>query len=174
MNKNLFVFWILLFISTSIFAQLNPALDIQHYKFSLQLNDSSNIIKGEAMITIKFKQNINEVILDLVNKRSDGKGMSVTRVTRNGSVISFSQDTQHLNINDTQTKDAENTYIVTYEGEPADGLIISKNKFGHRTFFGDNWPNRAHNWLPCNDHVLDKASVEFIVTAPEHYQVVAN
>jgi len=174
MNKNLFVFWILLFISTSIFAQLNPALDVQHYKFSLQLNDSNNIIKGEATISIKSKQNINEVILDLVNKRSDGKGMTVTRVTKNGSAISFSQDSQQLIINDAATKDTENLYTVTYEGEPADGLIISKNKFGHRTFFGDNWPNRAHNWLPCNDHVSDKASVEFIVTAPEPYQVVAN
>ena len=174
MNKNLFVFWILLFISTSIFAQLNPALDVQHYKFSLQLNDSNNIIKGEATISIRSKQNINEVILDLVNKRSDGKGMTVTRVTRNGSAISFSQDSQYLVIKDAETKDAQNIYTVTYEGEPADGLIISKNKFGHRTFFGDNWPNRAHNWLPCNDHVSDKASVEFIVTAPEPYQVVAN
>jgi len=174
MNKNLFVFWILLFISTSIFAQLNPALDVQHYKFSLQLNDSNNIIKGEATISIRSKQNINEVILDLVNKRSDGKGMTVTRVTRNGSAINFSQDSQQLIINDAATKDTENLYTVTYEGEPADGLIISKNKFGHRTFFGDNWPNRAHNWLPCNDHVSDKASVEFIVTAPEPYQVVAN
>ena len=57
---------------------------------------------------------------------------------------------------------------------PADGLIISKNKYGDRTFFSDNWPDRAHNWLPCNDHPFDKASVEFIVTAPEHYQVVSN
>ncbi|MGZ3874952.1 MAG: M1 family aminopeptidase, partial [Mucilaginibacter sp.] len=57
---------------------------------------------------------------------------------------------------------------------PADGLIISTNKFGHRTFFGDNWPNRAHNWLPCADYPADKATVDFIVTAPDHYQVVAN
>ena len=57
---------------------------------------------------------------------------------------------------------------------PADGLIIDTNKFAHRTFFADNWPNRAHNWIPCNDHPADKASVEFIVTAPDHYQVIAN
>ncbi|MFD2144179.1 M1 family aminopeptidase [Mucilaginibacter antarcticus] len=41
-------------------------------------------------------------------------------------------------------------------------------------FFGDNWPNRAHNWLPCVDEPADKASVSFTVTAPDHYQVVAN
>ncbi|MBK7869810.1 MAG: M1 family metallopeptidase [Saprospiraceae bacterium] len=35
-------------------------------------------------------------------------------------------------------------------------------------------PNRAHHWLPTVDHPSDKASVEFIVTAPEQYQVIAN
>ncbi|MEI9911166.1 MAG: hypothetical protein WDO71_16745 [Bacteroidota bacterium] len=41
-------------------------------------------------------------------------------------------------------------------------------------FFSDNWPNRAHNWIPCVDDPADKASVEFIVTAPDHYKVVSN
>jgi aminopeptidase N len=41
-------------------------------------------------------------------------------------------------------------------------------------FFADNWPNRGHNWIPCHDDPADKATVEFVVTAPEHYQVVAN
>ena len=53
-------------------------------------------------------------------------------------------------------------------------MIISKNKFGDRTYFGDNWPNRAHNWIPCNDRPDDKAPFEFIVTAPSQYQVISN
>ncbi|MBK8142123.1 MAG: hypothetical protein IPK57_14870 [Chitinophagaceae bacterium] len=65
-------------------------------------------------------------------------------------------------------------FIYSYKGYPADGLIISKNQFGNRTFFADNWPNRAHNWFPCVDDPADKASVEFAITAPEKYKVVAN
>lgn len=174
MSKKFLLLFLLFLFFISTFAQLNPELDIQHYKLSIQLNDSNNIIKGEATITIKFTQNVNGVTLDLVDRRRDGKGMTVTRVTKDGSAINFLQDAEHLVIKDTVTKDAESIYTINYAGEPADGLIISRNKFGHRTFFGDNWPNRAHNWFPCNDHVSDKASVEFIVTAPEHYQVVAN
>src|SRR4029078_3759316 len=98
----LFLFLLLLFFN-STFAQLNPALDVQHYKLSFQLNDSNNIIKGEATITIKFTQNANAVILDLLNKRNDGKGMTVRSVTKNGSAINFSQDVQHLIINDAAT-----------------------------------------------------------------------
>src|SRR3954454_20272866 len=95
----------LVFISSSTFAQLNSALDVQHYAFSIQLNDSNNIIKGEATITIKFTQNVNEVMLDLVNKRSDGKGMTVTQVIKNGNEINFSQDLQHLIIKDAALKE---------------------------------------------------------------------
>ena len=56
---------------------------------------------------------------------------------------------------------------------PADGLTIGTNRHGDRTFFADNWPNRAHHWLPVVDHPSDKALVSFAVTAPAHYQVVA-
>ena len=64
------------------------------------------------------------------------------------------------------------TIVITYSGEPADGLIISTNRHGDRTFFGDNWPDRARHWLPVVDHPSDKALVEFVVTAPDRYQVV--
>jgi len=174
MRKKIYAIASFVVFSTTTFAQLNPAIDVQHYRFAVQLNDSNNIIKGDATITIKFKQNVNNVELDLVSKRSDGKGMNVTNVTKNGSTLNFTQDAQHIIINDTGRNGTENIYTIVYEGIPADGLIISKNKFGHRCFFADHWPNRAHNWLPCNDHVLDKASVEFMITAPEHYQVVSN
>ena len=66
------------------------------------------------------------------------------------------------------------TYKITYSGIPKDGLVISKNIHGDRTFFGDNWPNRAHNWFPCIDHPSDKATIEYIIKAPNHYQVIAN
>ena len=40
--------------------------------------------------------------------------------------------------------------------------------------FSENWPNRAREWLPMIDHPYDKATSEFVVTAPSKYQVVAN
>ena len=64
--------------------------------------------------------------------------------------------------------------IVSYRGEPVDGLFIQANKFGDRSVFADNWPNRARHWFPGVDHPYDKATVEFIVTAPAAYDVVAN
>jgi aminopeptidase N len=149
-------------------------IDVQHYTFRLALNDANDTIKGQATVDIKFLSNQNSLQLNLVKPNAKGKGMLVSSVTESGKNLSFSQDSDVVHINSGSKAGSLRSYTISYKGVPADGLIISTNKFGHRTFFGDNWPNRAHNWLPCADYPADKATVDFIVTAPDHYQVVAN
>lgn len=148
-------------------------IDVQHYTFRLQLSDETDRIKGEADILVKLPQGATSFSLNLVQVKPDGKGMKVDSV-KGENVEGFRQVNDLINI---QLKHAVSTPLsvrIYYNGVPADGLIISKNKYGDRTFFSDNWPNRAHNWIPCNDRPDDKASVEFIVTAPAYYQVVSN
>src|SRR5450432_728238 len=152
----------------------NAAIDILHYDFNLQLNDENDIIKAQATILVKFIRDTTSVDLDLVKKNNTGKGMMVTAVMQNNNSVGFLQDDEILHINTMAKAGDTISYTISYEGIPADGLIIDKNKYGHRTFFGDNWPNRAHNWLPCIDDPSDKGSVDFIITAPEHYQVISN
>ena len=179
--KSLTTVFLLLFISTVLTAQspaYNPqinSIDVQHYRFSLTLKDDTDRIEGQAEITLRFKQAGNSFMLDLTNVKS-GKGMTVSAVSYNNTALKFSHTDDHLSITLPNTiPTSENiTVTVQYAGVPADGLIIDANKFGDRTFFGDNWPNRAHHWLPTIDHPSDKASVEFLVTAPDHYQVVGN
>jgi len=89
-----------------------------------------------------------------------------TRYKQNGAILT-------IKVIENDSNDTQSVSIF-YKGIPKDGLIISKNMFGDRTFFGDNWPNRAHYWLPCLDALADKAYVDFYVTAPNHYRVVAN
>jgi aminopeptidase N len=151
-----------------------PAIDVQHYRFAIQLNDANDTLKGQAKVRIKFLKNVNEFQLNLVKTNSKGKGMLVTGVMEDDKIIPFMQDSDVMNIRAIAKENSTHSYTIAYQGIPADGLIISTNKFGHRTFFGDNWPNRAHNWLPCADYPCDKAQVDFIVTAPDHYEVVAN
>jgi len=157
-------------------AQLQfPAIDVQHYNFAIQLNDINDTIKGQATVKIKFLKYVDSFQLNLVKTNSAGKGMLVSAIREDAKSLSFSQDSDVVNIKaPLATDNSVHIYTITYQGIPADGLIISKNEFGHRTFFGDNWPNRAHNWLPCADYPADKASVDFVITAPDNYQVVAN
>ena len=170
---SLICFSLVCYLSAS--AQVPGAtIDVQHYGFTLQLNDKSDVIIGKAEVTLKFLKDAGSFDLDLVKQSKDGKGMTVSSVTEKKNKVNFEQKGDTLNIAAAGREGSKHTYTITYQGVPADGLIISKNKFGHRTFFGDNWPNRAHNWLPCVDNIADKATVDFTVTAPDHYQVVSN
>ncbi len=157
----------------------NHNIDIQHYTFNLVLSDSNNTIKGNAVIKIKFLTNgIDKFDLDLVNKNSSSSnsGMTVSEVLEDGKSVKYIQNDDKLKIilNSPAKENEIRNFSIEYSGIPGDGLIISKNKYGDRTFFGDNWPNRAHNWLPVIDHPYYKATCDFIVTAPAYYQVIAN
>jgi aminopeptidase N len=149
-------------------------IDVQHYGFNIQLNDKNDTIKGQADINLRYLKDAASFKLNLVKQKDGGKGMLVSGITENGKALSFQQNADDVIIATNGKAGTGHNYIITYSGIPADGLIISTNKFGHRTFFGDNWPNRAHNWLPCVDEPADKATVDFVVTAPDHYQVVSN
>ena len=156
-------------------AQTND-IDVLHYKFELELNDQSDTIKGKATIFLRFLHRSESILLDFAAQPTKGKGMVSYPRFPNGKTIPANPTPGKLllklpkeaRVGDTMT------IIIDYKGIPSDGLIISKNKYGKRTFFADNWPNRGHNWLPCHDDPADKAPVEFIITAPQHYQVVAN
>ena len=174
--KKLLLILVLASSSFVTFAQRN--IDVLHYKFNIEISDSSDIIRGEAAIRFKSLKTISSIELDFT-KYNQGKGMNVLSIyqgEKNENRLTFSNENNKLKIKlaDTLKEGTEQLINLTYWGVPTDGLIISKNQYGNRTFFGDNWPNRAHNWLPCVDDIADKATVEFIVTAPSHYQVISN
>lgn len=154
----------------------NPAADIIHYDFSISVSDTNNIIFGHSVITVKFSESVNTIGFDLKNTGSNKKGMNVQNVTFDkGSITWIHNDNRIvITMNDSVKTGSQGIFSIDYSGVPADGLIISNNKYGERTFFADNWPDRARNWLPCIDHPYDKATVDFIVTSPDHYKVVGS
>jgi aminopeptidase N len=154
----------------------NEAIDVQHYVFGIELNDSTNRISGKASITILFRKSVDFFELDLVERGTRGFGMDVARVMSSNRNLEFTHQKGRLRINNGTPPNAGEirTYEISHAGIPEEGLVIGKNKFGDRSFFGDNWPDRGHHWLPCIDHPSDKATVEFAISAPEKYQVVAS
>ena len=154
---------LLLLISAGAFAQ--KPIDIIHYNYDISVSDSNDNIKCRAIIT--FKTNTKKISFDLAGS------MIVSGVLNESNYqLTHTHSGDKLTIELNETTDS--IVVIHYKGIPKDGLIISKNKYGQRTFFSDHWPNRAHEWLACNDHPSDKASVDFFVSAPVHYQVVAN
>ncbi|MCK5730415.1 MAG: M1 family metallopeptidase [Draconibacterium sp.] len=171
--------FVLLFITSS--AQNHhsrfESIDIQHYTFEIHLNDTTNRIEGKTTISLNLLKSVRQVNLDLIELNdSTKKGMVISSVTENSNLLKFKHQNHQLQIQLTERliRDKKAVIQIKYAGIPADGLVISKNKFGDRTFFGDNWPNRARHWIPTVDHPSDKATLEFLVYAPEHYHVISN
>ena len=149
-----------------------PAVDALHYKFQLTFSDTSDELQGEATVDLRFTQDgIKEVVLDLTSV-ADSKGMIVTAVS---GAVSYQHDNHKLRIALDPSKSGERRrFTIRYHGVAAGGLRTLKNKYGERVVFSENWPDSARHWLPMIDHPYDKATSEFLVTAPAKYQVVAN
>ncbi len=177
-NYILSVFFSCLVCSTAVSDPYpkNEEIDIQHYKFVLQLNDTTNVIDGTAEISILLKKLTSSFALDLIEKTNQRNGMSVSAVWLEQKPLNYTHKNGRLEIQLGRAIKPEKPIAIRiqYSGQPGEGLTIGVNKFGDRTFFGNNWPDKARNWLPTIDHPYDKASCEFIVIAPAHYQTIAN
>jgi aminopeptidase N len=152
--------------------------DILKYAPYIKLDPDTSFILVKSQIEIEFLMDLETLYLDLhcVDKKT-GKGMKVDYVidSKYQDTLIFEHEDDQLFIRSVRFQKGYSTdLLIFYSGSPKDGLIFSKNKFGNRTVFADNWPNRAHHWLVCNDHPSDKAIWEVMVEAPKGYQVISN
>ncbi|MCB0601481.1 MAG: M1 family peptidase [Saprospiraceae bacterium] len=151
-----------------------PTLDVEEYNFHLEIDGTSDMIHGLATVTIHFNHDADRFRLDLIAMDASGKGMRVDSVQLDSLSIPYSQQDSSLWINNSVQEGSTHRFAIYYHGIPNDGLYIGRNKFGDRTVFADNWPNRAQNWIPCVDHPADKAYVRWEIIAPPYIEVVAN
>ena len=155
----------------------NPRVDVIDYRFALDLGDADDRIVGTADIEVQFAGDEERLRFDLVNHEpSSGKGMTVSAVSVDGAPATFTHR-DHAVVVQLPRRFAKGERLqlrIAYAGVPATGLRIAPNRHGERTFFSDNWPDKARHWLPTVDHVYDKATSSMVVTAPAHYQVVSN
>jgi len=184
MNKLTKYFFNIILYTLPLFAwadqyPINKNIDIKHYVFQLRLTDSNDEIFGTTQVTVNFKQaGMQNFRLDLINKSTEkkDKGMVVEGVSISNTTVNYTHENDALIIYLPKSSVANETitFTIKYHGIPFDGLRIGATKFGDRSFFNENWPNRGRHWLPILDHPSDKATSEFIVTAPAHYKVVSN
>lgn len=164
---------LLLFTSAS-FADTYPRqpIDVIHYKFALTLSDATDEIGGEATVDVRFLvAGTTSFMLDLASP-----SMAVNGVSTNDESHIYTHTGNRLTITlgNPPVMGERRQFRIVYRGVPTGGLRIIKNKYNERTFFSENWPNQARQWLPMIDHPYDKATSEFLITAPAHYQVIAN
>ncbi|MGL1888315.1 MAG: M1 family metallopeptidase [Reichenbachiella sp.] len=170
-SRPLILFFLFLLISLPSFSQAGldnqgKQLDVLSYRFEVYLNDSSDFVKVATQIELVAYT--DRLVFGLDND------MQVDEVLLNGEKVTFSHEQDQLKVASASISNDTLVMEVVCMGQPSNGLYISSNKYGKRTFFTDHWPNRAQSWLPVIDHPSEKATVEFVVVAPSHYQVVSN
>jgi aminopeptidase N len=148
-----------------------PGIDVLHYDIALELSDSSDSIAGTTRIQLKL----------LAEKASrlwlDFEGMKIDSFQVAGEEVPYKHQKGRLSFDLKQPDRQRDIFLIEirYHGTPGKrGLLITRNKQGHRVFLAENWPDNAHRWFPSVDHPYDKATVDFAITAPEKYEVVAN
>jgi aminopeptidase N len=152
------------------------AVDVLHYVFRVTLNDETDEISGETTVDVRFNEDhVSAFSLDLASVK-ETKGMVVAKVTSAGAAVRYElkDDRLTMALDPAPAAGDQRSFTIGYHGVPRGGLRIGKNRHGDRTFFSEHWPDKARHWLPTLDHPGDKATSEFLVTAPARYQVVAN
>jgi aminopeptidase N len=126
----------------------NPKIDVLNYQFKIELSDATDEIKCEVTIDVRYLgDEIESLRLDLVkaSEALENKGMIVSTILSDGEALDYSHEGDELKIKlPTSSKiNQRSQYTIMYSGVPASGLKIADNKYGDRTFFSDNWPDKG-------------------------------
>ncbi len=145
-----------------------PGIDVLDYGITLDLPDEGPMLRGDVTVSFRRAAGVRALKLDLVHS------LAVREVQVDGSDVRATREGDAIVVPlDGVTGDSLQVR-VRYDGEVHDGLIVRRDSRGRWTWFGDNWPNRARQWLPTVDHPSDKATVSWTVRAPTGRTVVAN
>ena len=144
-----------------------PGIDVLDYDVTLELPDTGAFLRGDVTLTLRRLAGVAHLRLDLVGalavRTVEVGGRAVTATHRDGKVdIPLDGPSDSVRVR------------VRYDGMVSDGLVVRKDAKGRWTWFGDNWPDRARQWLPTVDHPSDKATVSWTIIAPVGRTIVAN
>jgi aminopeptidase N len=145
-----------------------PGVDVLDYDVTLDLPDTGAMLRGDVVITARRVPQVTTLRLDLVD------GLAVRDVQVDGAPVHATRTHDRLDVPLASAGGDSLQVRVRYDGVVKDGLIVRKDARGRWTWFGDNWPDRARQWLPTVDHPSDKATVSWTVRAPAGRTVVAN
>jgi aminopeptidase N len=144
-------------------------IDVLHYDVQISFADDFAFAARTGVDVRMGSDAVSEIRLDLA-------GPTVDSVTEGGHTLAFRQEPARLVVDLGRACDRGVIVrlSVGYHGKP-DGTALrpGPNAHGRPVLFADNWPEGARRWIPTVDHPSDKATVDFVVTAADRFDVVA-
>ena len=145
-------------------------IDVLQYAFRVEFPAMAfpDVVRFVATTTATRRGAIDALSLDLA------AAMQVDSVQVNAAAARFTRPGDSVRVALPAGQDDTVRVAVFYRGLPSDGLIIRRDSTLGWTAFGDNFPDRARQWLAVVDHPADKALVHWDVLAPATHRVIAN
>ncbi len=146
-----------------------PGVDVLLYAFRVDFPAAAfpDTIRFVSTITAHRTAKVSTLSLDLM------AGMVVDSARVNARTAPVSRAGDRVGVALPEGGGDTISVSLFYRGMPTDGLIFRRDSTGW-TAFGDNFPDRARQWLAVVDHPSDKALVEWNVRAPATHRVIAN
>jgi len=182
MMKKLLTFALLIFVSSSVYAQKLPPVQhapnrefhMTHLKLQLQFNMSQKSVTGEATETIVPLRmpldslHLNAVDMKIRSIQMNGKSL---KYRYNGNILTIALGHPY-GLTDTLT------YSIDYYTQPKRGLTFITPDKGYPKRSPEVWSQSemedARYWYPCHDYPDDFSTSEMIVTVPESWKVISN
>ena len=154
---------------TSTTGGSRAGIDVLHYTFRVEFPATGvpDTIRITTTAQVWRTAAVTALSLDLV------AAMHVDSVRVNTRAAHFTRPGDSVRVELPAGTGDTLTVAVFHHGAPSDGLVVRRDSSGW-TAFGDNFPDRARQWLAVVDHPSDKALVEWDVLAPSTHRVIAN
>ncbi len=152
---------------------VHPVHNALHYDVTLILGDSGRNVLGQVETSWRLRSE-RPVELQLDSALRVIWVLTADRENRRGSRAAWGRQDGIVVVPHQGRAGDSLVTRIRYRGEVREGLVFRGSTAGGLTIFADNWPDRAHDWLPVQDHPSDKASVSWHVQVPLAYRVVAN
>lgn len=146
-------------------------IDVIHYDINIELIPADKLIKGEVEIMLEVTDDIDEVELNFYDN------FDIYEVLVNGEPGDYEYaDNKLIMARDLFTKN-RNTLQISYSGTPkSEGLgSFTFGSYKDKSFiYTLNEPVFAATWLPCNDNLNDKATLDISITNDSSMVSVSN
>lgn len=151
----------------------SEAYDVTHYHLELEYAVGSNLLVGNATLTLRLNRALDKLRLDLYRLKVEKLQVVGQKAVR------FRQTLGHLHVSLPRevASETELTLTIRYRGNP--GVIRDRAGEAGWEELTDGaltacQPGGAPAWFPCNDRPANKATYRFVVRVDANYFVVAN
>jgi aminopeptidase N len=153
----------------------NAGYDVEHYDLDITWLPQSKSIDAYAEINCTATKNMRTFNLDF-------NGFEVEELLVNDiptKYLRFGQEFQLLLTRENWLDKGDDFSIkIHYKGVPnstinKDGYLDGWNQYSGGVMVASE-PDQAPNWIPVNDHPLDKATYHMLITVPKPYIAAAN